>query len=137
VSDLVLTYCHKGAQGKLYFSNSSGYFAFFPDQLSKNAKPPEIILTAFRLSDQVVKPGKQSPLTESLLQAKIIRLHYNQNAFSFDFAAIDYSNPQDNRHLYMLENYDNTWRQTGSERKAYYFNIPPGEICISCKSSQQ
>ena len=62
VSDLVLTYCHKGPQGKLYFSNQAGYFAFSPDQLSKNAKPPEIVITSFRLADQVVNPGKQGPL---------------------------------------------------------------------------
>jgi len=135
VNDLVLTYCHKGSQGKLYFSNQAGYFAFLPDQLSENAKPPEIVITSFRLADQVVKPGKQGPLTESLLNVKKIQLQYNQNIFSFDFAAFDYSNPQGNRHLYMLENYDNTWHQAGSERRAYYFNVPPGKYTFRTKAA--
>src|SRR4030095_6551988 len=101
----------------LYFGNPTGYFAFLPDQLSKNAKPVEIVITSFRLADHVVKPGKQGPLAESLLGAKKIQLHYDQNTFSFDFAAFDYSNLQGNRDLYMLENYDNTWRQAGSEQR--------------------
>jgi ligand-binding sensor domain-containing protein/signal transduction histidine kinase len=135
VNDLTLTYCHKGSQGKLYFSNRAGYFAFFPEQLSKNVKPPEIVITSFRLADEVVKPGKQGPLTESLLNVKKIQLHYNQNIFSFDFAVFDYRNPQNNRHLYMLENYDNTWHQAGSDRRAYYFNVPPGKYTFRAKGA--
>ena len=135
VNDLTLTYSHTGSQGKLYFSNRSGYFAFFPDQLTSNFKPPEIVITSFRLGNEVVKPGKQSPLKESLLNVKKIQLHHNQNIFSLDFAAFDYSNPQGNRHLYMLENYDNSWHQAGSERRAYYFNVPPGKYTFRAKAA--
>jgi len=134
VNNLVLTYCHKGPQGKLYFGDETGYFAFLPDQLGKNAKPLEIVITSLRLTDQVAKSGKQAPITESLLGANKIQLHYDQNIFSFEFAAFDYSNPQGNRDLYMLENYDDTWREAGSEQRAYYFNVPPGKYTFRVKA---
>ena len=133
--DFELTYCYKSPHGRLYFSDQTGYFAFFPDQLSKNDKPPEIVFTAFRLADQVVKPEKEGPLAEPLLNAKEIHLHHDQNVFSIDFAAFNYSNPQSNRHLFKLENYENQWRPSGSERRAYYFNVPPGNYVFRVKAA--
>src|SRR4030095_1248767 len=70
-----------------------------------------------------------------LSQVKEIRLPYNQNVFSFDFTAIDYTNPEENQHLFMLENYDNSWHQGGSERRAYYFGVPPGKYTFRVKAA--
>jgi two-component sensor histidine kinase len=70
-----------------------------------------------------------------LEQTKEIRLTYNQNSFSFDFAGIHYSSPEENQHLFTLENYDNTWRRAGTERTAYYFDVPPGSYLFRVKAA--
>jgi signal transduction histidine kinase/ligand-binding sensor domain-containing protein len=127
--------CYKGRDGKLYFTEPGGYYSFYPADFTQNIKPPEIIFTSFRLANKLIKPGNGSPLKESLSHATEIRLRYNQNIFSFDFAAIDYANPEGNRHFFMLENYDDSWRPAGSELKAYYFNIPPGKYVFRVKAS--
>lgn len=74
---------YRGKSGELFFGGGSGYFTFFPDQLTGNAKPPQIVLSAFRIADQPIVPGKESPLKEPLSQTKEIRLNYKQNVFSF------------------------------------------------------
>ena len=52
----------KGKRGELFFGDTTGYYAFFPDQLKRNVTPPQIVITDFRLADnQPVKPGKGSP----------------------------------------------------------------------------
>jgi two-component sensor histidine kinase len=119
----------------LYFSYQRGYIAFLPEQLRHNPKPPELVLTSFRLANGIVNPSGQGPLREPLLQAKEIQLQYNQNVFSFDFAAFDYSNPEGNRHYFMLENYDQEWRPSGVERRAYYINVPPGRYTFRVKAA--
>jgi signal transduction histidine kinase len=43
--------------------------------------------------------------------------------------------PQSNQCIYKLENYDNKWRQTGVERTASYFNVPPGHYTFRVKGS--
>jgi len=134
-NELVWNACYKGRDGKLYFGDNTGYFSFNPNELPENNKPPEIIIEDFRLSDQVVKPGNQGPLKESLSLTNEIVLHYNQNVFSFDFAAIDYINPEANRHLFILENYDNNWHKASSERRAYYFNVPPGKYIFRVRAA--
>ena len=133
--DLELTYCYKSLQGRLYFSDQRGYTAFYPEEIMENAKPSEIVLTSFHLANQLVIPGKEGPLKQPLSQAKEIQLHYHQNSFSFDFAVFDYRNPQSNRHFFMLENYDQDWRPSGAERRAYYISVPPGRYRFRVKAA--
>ncbi len=126
---------YKGRNGEIYFGDETGYYAFNPAELTRNIKPPEIIITDLRLADQIIKPNSNGPLKESLSKVKKIQLRYDQNVFSFDFAAIDYTNPEENRHLFMLENYDKIWHQANSERRAYYFNVPPGKYVFRVKGA--
>jgi class 3 adenylate cyclase len=109
------------------FGSYSGYFVFFPDQLAKDVKPPQIVFTDFRLTEKGIQTEKNNLLPASSSQTKTIRLKHNQNTFTFEFAAIDYSSSEDNRHFFMLENYNDDWIKAGSERRAMYYNVPPGK----------
>ncbi len=126
---------YKANDGQLFFGSATGYYSLYPDKISSNAKPPEIVLTYFRIADQEVKPGISSPLKEDLLQATQIKLMHDQNVFSFLFNVVHYSNIEANRAMYMLENYDKGWRPAGSERTAYYYNIPPGHYTFRIKAA--
>jgi len=125
---------YKGWNDELFFGAVTGYYQFSPQELTVNNQPPQIALSDFRIRDKPVIPGKKGPLQQPLSKTKEIRLKYHQNVFSFDFAAIDYSNPAENKHLFMLEHYDNTWRQ-GNERRAYYFNVPPGHYVFRVRAA--
>ena len=131
---LFFSFSYKGRNGQLYFSKESGYYLFDPAKITQNIKPAEIIFTGFSLANQLVKPDNKSPLKLSLSKTKEIQLPYNQNIFSFDFAAVDYSAPEDNRLFFMLENYENNWQQANSEQRAYYFNINPGKYVFRVKA---
>jgi ligand-binding sensor domain-containing protein/signal transduction histidine kinase len=126
---------YQGEDGELFFAYETGYHAFYPDEITQSSKPPQVVIADFRISDKEVIPGTRSPLTEPLAYAKEINLKYFQNDFSFDFVGIHYSSPDDNRHFYMLENLDNTWRKAGSDKVAYYYNVPPGKYVFRVKSA--
>jgi signal transduction histidine kinase/ligand-binding sensor domain-containing protein len=123
----------KRSTGEIYFGDQTGYYSFFPNEFLENLKAPEIIFTGFQLSDKKLIPGDGGPLKESLNEQKEIHLAYNQNVFSIDLAIVDYANPAQNRLTYYLENYDVGWRSTNSERRAYYFNVPPGKYTFRLK----
>jgi ligand-binding sensor domain-containing protein len=124
---------YKGRDGKLYFGDDTGYFSFYPTELTKNSTPPRIVLSKFFLDNENIIPDNNSPFTGSLSQANEIRLGYNQNVFSFELAVIDYTDPERNQLLYFLENYDVAWRKGNDERRAYYFNVPPGKYVFRVK----
>ena len=120
---------------EIFFGDQSGYYVFQPEQLTVNTRPPQILLTDFRIADKSVEPGKNSPLIKPLWSTDEIKLNYNQNNFSFDFVAMHYSNPKDNRIIYMLENYDAGWRTQYLGQRAYYFNVPPGKYILKVKAT--
>jgi signal transduction histidine kinase/ligand-binding sensor domain-containing protein len=124
----------KTSQGELLFGDYTGFYAFFPDQITVNSKPPEILFTDFKIADQPVQPGTGGPLQEPVAHAKRIALNHNQDIFSFYFVGIHYSNPEENRHYYKLEGYDNAWREAGTEKTAYYFNVPDGQYLFRVKA---
>ena len=126
---------YQGNNGKLFFGTYSGYFVFLPDQLAKDVKPPQIVFTDFRLTEKGKQTEKNNLLPVPSSDTKIIRLKHNQNTFTFEFAAIDYSSPEDNRHFFMLENYNDDWIKAGSERRAMYYNVPPGKYIFRVKGA--
>ncbi|MBD0289298.1 MAG: GHKL domain-containing protein, partial [Flavisolibacter sp.] len=111
------------------------YYVINTRQLISNPSPPQVVLTDFRIGGKPVRPGKNSPIKEPLERAKSISLSHNQNVLTFGFAAIHYSNPEQNRHLYKLENYDPDWRQAGSEKTVFYYNVPPGHYVFKVKAA--
>jgi len=124
----------KAREGELFIGDRTGYYAFFPDQLKRNVTPPQIVITA---DNRSVKPGKGSPLNLPIAYTKEIHLEYNQNVFSFDFIGIHYSSPEDIRILFMMENLDNAWRKAGREKKAFYYNVPPGHYIFHVKAANR
>jgi ligand-binding sensor domain-containing protein len=125
---------HKNKQGKLFFGAEAGYYSFFPEEITQKKRAPEVNIIGFKISNTPVQPGDGGPLKSSFSTVREIKLGHDQNIFSFEFVGIDYSNPEDNRHLFMLENYDANWNLAGAERNATYFNVPPGKYVFRIKA---
>jgi signal transduction histidine kinase len=63
-----------------------------------------------------------------------IRLNYDQNTFSIDFFAFDYKHPGEIDYVFMLENYDDTWRYNGNRTRVDLLKIPPGHYRFRVKA---
>jgi signal transduction histidine kinase/ligand-binding sensor domain-containing protein len=139
-SDLTISWGHNihgeaGKLGEFFIGDKTGYYDFFPGQLKVNTTSPQIVITGFRLADnQLVLPGKTSPLNLPISYTKEIRLKHNQNIFSFDFTGIHYSSPEEIRILFFMENLEHTWRKAGREKNAFYYNVPPGRYIFLLKA---
>jgi len=121
--------------GEILYGDSSGYFDFMPSSLRENVLPPFVTISNFLLNKVPVQPSAKGILPLPLTQTKEIRLHYNQNTFSFEFSTIDFIiEREDSRLLYKLQNYDNEWSKAGDENEAYYFNVPPGKYIFKVKA---
>jgi ligand-binding sensor domain-containing protein len=134
VGDLTIGNTFKGRKGALFFPASGGFYELNPTSFNKESRPPKILLSNFRLLNQLVLPGDTSVLSQDISITDHIRLRYNQNIFSFDFAAIDFVDPDANKHLFMLENYDRSWNIPGFDRRAIYFNVPPGKYVFRVRA---
>jgi signal transduction histidine kinase/ligand-binding sensor domain-containing protein len=130
--------CIKGIGGELFFGEGwggRGYYSFFPEQLEGNTTAPDLQITGFSISDQLVSSGTGTPLSLPISKTKDIFLAHDQNAFSFDFVGMHYSNPEDNSHLFKLEKFDGDWHKAGEEKSASYYNVPPGKYVFRVKAA--
>jgi signal transduction histidine kinase/ligand-binding sensor domain-containing protein/DNA-binding response OmpR family regulator len=116
----------KGKDGTLYFGGINGFNAFHPAEIRPNRYIPPVIITQFKLFDKTI-PGKE--------EAKDIELDYDQNFFSFEFAALNYTNSHKNQYAYQLEGVDKKWIYSGSRRLASYTDIGPGTYVFRVKGS--
>lgn len=119
----------KGREGKFYFGGINGFNAFFPDRVADNPRPPPIQMTGFRKFDEPVTFPRPIERIEEIV------LSHNENFFSFEFAALDFTDPSKNRYAYMLEGFDQRWVEAGTRRLARYTNVEPGLYTFRVKGT--
>ncbi len=100
---------YKARDGEMFFAGSKGLTSFYPDSIPQNKNIPTIVLTDFRIFNKEVK------LDTSITEIKEITISYKENFFSFDYAALDYTNPTKNQYAYMLEGIDKDWNNVGNQ----------------------
>lgn len=123
--------CYAGSDGRIYFGGFSGATEFDPARISNDKYVSPVVFTDFRLFGKPVKAGDESPLRKSISYADTITLSYTQNAFSLEFAALDYSNPSIHRFRYRLEHLDKQWNETdASQAFVSYSSVPPGTYTL-------
>jgi len=127
---------HKGKSGWLYFGGINGFTAFHPDSIKYNDQIPNIVLTDFQIFNKTISPGSDSPLKKTISETREIILPYDQSVFTFEFAALDYTNPEKNKYAYIMEGVDPDWVYTDASRRfATYTQLDPGEYTFRVKGS--
>jgi signal transduction histidine kinase/ligand-binding sensor domain-containing protein len=116
---------YKSAHGQLFFGDEQGYYTFYPDELVDRSNPI-LNFTKFSLNGSELIPAKGSVLQSPVWNTREINLSYKENIFSIEFLGINYRNAPGVKYQYYLKNYEGTWNDMGSERRANYFNVPPG-----------
>lgn len=111
------------SNGELYFGGENGFIRFHPDCIVEDTFAPPIVITSVKIFD---KPFQLSDPLE---------LAHSDNFLIFEFAALSYINSSENQYAYMMEGWDRDWIYCGTERKASYPNLLPGEYTFKVKGS--
>ncbi len=123
---------HKNARGELFFGGVNGFNSFFPRALEDSSFEPPVVLSDFQLAGRSLAPGEaidgRVPLATGIDRAPEIRLTHRDRVFSFQFAALDFTNPRKNRYAFRMLGFDKRWQQTDAARRfATYTNLRPGK----------
>jgi ligand-binding sensor domain-containing protein len=117
----------KTPDGWLWFNNVGDIFSTFdPAALHPNTYVPPVVITRFRVFSQD-RPGSD--------EMSEIELPYNQNFFSFEFSALNYTDSRKNQYAYRLEGVDKQWVHSGTRRVAAYTDVAPGTYTFRVKGS--
>ena len=123
-------------KGDMLFGGLNGFNLFNPKQINVNPNAPKVYITNFQLFNKpVTLNGEDSPLTKSIIETSQITLKYWQSVFSFEFVALDYSGSKNIEYAYRLDGFEQDWNYTGTENKASYTNLDPGEYTLLIRAT--
>ena len=80
----------------MFFGGINGLLRFYPEEIQENTQPPTVVITGFSL------PRADTSLPQPISQVEKIELSYDDDVFSFEFAGLDYTNPDKNQFAYKL-----------------------------------
>jgi signal transduction histidine kinase/ligand-binding sensor domain-containing protein/DNA-binding response OmpR family regulator len=126
----------KSSSGDIYFGGVNGLNMINVNNIPVNKNIPAVVITDFQLFNKSVMPDSaNSPLTQSIIATHAIKLNHSQSVFTFEFSALDYTIHEKNQYAYKLENFEKDWNYVGTEHKATYTNINPGEYIFRVKAA--
>lgn len=116
-------------EGWMFFGGENGFNYFDPAAIHDNPHRPPVVLTACRRFGEDVDLGVATAATEE------IELSWKDHFLTFEFAALDFTSPRDNRYRYRLEGLDRDWIEAGDRRQAIYTNLDPGRYRLRVQGS--
>jgi signal transduction histidine kinase/ligand-binding sensor domain-containing protein/DNA-binding response OmpR family regulator len=129
----IKTNLYKDNNGRLFIGSGKfsdvNFYSFYLDSINENTQEPKIGITQLRIRNELVK------FDSSIILKKNIKLGFKDNFFAFQFAALDYIDPQQNQYAYILEGFDDDWTYSGNRRYANYTGVPPGNYIFRVKAS--
>ncbi len=121
--------CIFSKNGKMYFGGKNGFNVFDPKKIGINHSPPKIVITSFK------KFNKEFKLKNHISNTKEIKLANDDKLISFNFVALNYSNPSENKYSWKLEGLNNTWMDLGTKRNITITNLTSGTYFLKIKTS--
>jgi ligand-binding sensor domain-containing protein/signal transduction histidine kinase len=119
----------KNRNGEMFIGGTNGFVRFYPDSIKDNTYIPPIVITAFKQFDIPVL------LDTVISEKKVLELSYQDNVFSFEFVALNYTSPGANQYAYKLEGFDKDWIYCGTRRYASYTNLEGGSYVFKVKGT--
>jgi ligand-binding sensor domain-containing protein/HPt (histidine-containing phosphotransfer) domain-containing protein len=122
--------------GEVMFGTIDGLIIIDADRLTSNQMQAPVVLTDFKVFAKSVSPDEpNSPLKKSLNNTDTIILDYTKRMFSFEFSLLNYRSAYKNNYAYMLEGFDQNWREIGNSRESQYTNLSPGKYVFKVRGA--
>jgi ligand-binding sensor domain-containing protein len=121
-------FLRKGEKNLLHMVTYQGYYTFDPLKvIESKLSEASVLLTVVRNNDQA---------KYELRNPEAVNISYDANTVSFEFAALNYHNPQRNKYLYKMEGLNNQWTET-FDHVVNYAGLPSGNYTFRVKLDGQ
>lgn len=114
----------KCTSGEMFFGGVNGFNCFYPNQIKRSEYNAPIVISDFKKFNRSIQGEK-----------KEIILSPDENFFTIEFAALDYSSPGRNHYAYQLEGLSKEWIQCGTQQSVSYANLSPGSYTFHIRGT--
>ncbi|MFZ4475030.1 MAG: ATP-binding protein, partial [Saprospiraceae bacterium] len=115
----------KMRDGTMIFGGVKGVTVFHPDSLRFNEHLPQTHIVGLQVNNQSFDIWGKTSIT----------LAHNQNLLTFDFAALEFTNPAQNQYRYQLIGVDKDWVSLGNNNSIQFANLAPGDYTFRVQGS--
>ncbi len=131
---------YKNASGKLFFGGINGFLSFHPEQIVDNPNLPDVKIIGLKILNKKIQVDQmvnnQVILNKSIYTSNFLKLSYKYHVVTFEFSAMQYARPMENKYAYLLEGFDTEWNFTDAgNRLATYTNLPGKEYLFKVKAT--
>jgi signal transduction histidine kinase len=131
---------YKNSKNEFYFGGDQGFNIFNPDSIKSNPYPPRLAFTELRIFNNKVEIGDRIKgrvvLDKAINQKKELILSYLHSQISIEFAALHFSNPENNKYKFRLLPLEKEWNSsTGIRNFATYSNLQGGNYSFEVKAA--
>ncbi len=117
--------------GELAFGSVDGLFLISPIPDRPEAQPSVVGITDIKVNGQLMEPAqKDKYLSFNTKNEFTLRVPYDQNSVSLEFAALLTNDPVSAQFRYRMLGLSNQWILAGLQRSANFILIPPGNYTI-------
>jgi signal transduction histidine kinase/ligand-binding sensor domain-containing protein/CheY-like chemotaxis protein len=106
---------------------SQGLNLFDPKKVERKSYHAPIIISKFAVANK--------ELAKDINKNATFELSHGSNYLTFEFALLDFSEPDANKYAFYLENFDETWIYSGNRNFVTYTNLPAGEYVFRVKGA--
>ena len=126
--------------GKIFFGNSNGLNAFYPDSIHDNHIESNVYLSKLVINNNEVNINEEVNgriiIDKALRFTDEITLTHKEHVFSIEFSALDYGDPAEIRYRYLMEGFEEEWIEKNAEnRQVTYTNLPPGSYTFKVQGT--
>ncbi|MEM7350105.1 MAG: two-component regulator propeller domain-containing protein [Acidobacteriota bacterium] len=124
----------QSSTGEMFFGGTSGLTRFDPGQITLDPLAPEVAITDFLLLNQSTPLSARRDDKKGEIPHLV--LDHRDDIFAFEFAALHFVKPGQNRYAYQLQGFNDTWIPTDARnRLAQYTNLDPGPYTFRVKAA--
>jgi len=123
------------SNGCIVFGHLSGFLWFNPTKIKKQERVVPVVLTDLQINNQTNKDILNEARQSIRNASEPIKLKYNQNFVTFEFAALDFKAPSKIQYEFKLDNFETDWNKSGNLNKAIYRELQPGNYLFRLRAS--
>ncbi|MEW6996920.1 two-component regulator propeller domain-containing protein [Colwelliaceae bacterium BS250] len=119
----------KSKSGRMFFGGANGFNTFMPNDVPINKYQPPLRLTKFS------KFNKPVELYKMFRSDGVLELDYADSFLEFEFAALDYTQPEDINYQYKMEGLNEQWVDLGSTNSMTFTTLTDGDYVFRVRAT--
>lgn len=127
----------KDPDGTIWFGTINGLSKYNPANLVKNENEPVTSISDVKLFYESISSTLYKNFAGDWNNISFLELPYDQNHLTFDFFAINFSNPDAVKYQWKLEGFDKEWAPVNKNHSILYSNLTDGDYTFMVKACNE